>query len=171
MFVSCYARKVKPALLLALLFALLLAVPVSADGPITDDGVWEDTYQPFGDICPGIEVWDHEVLTFRQWIYLDKEGNIKSIKMHMVGMDTFYSPQNPGVVLSGSFSGNAEVDLETGEFINARGVPLHITIPGYGTALVRAGFWSHYPDDHKAGKDSFEDPDDIAAFCAYLAGD
>jgi len=56
MFASHRLWKVKPALLLALLFALLLAVPVSADGPIVYDGTWEDTYQPFGEICPGIEV-------------------------------------------------------------------------------------------------------------------
>lgn len=171
MFVWRSIRHVKSALLLALLFALLLAVPVSAGGPEIYDGVSDEDYLLFVDLCPGIEVWDHEVIAFRQWFYLDEEGNIKRIKIHFNGTDNFYSPQNPGVVLSGSFSGNTEVDLETWDYINVHGVPVRITIPGYGTALVRAGFWPRYPDDHKAGKDSFEDPDDIAAFCAYLAGD
>jgi len=95
---------------------------------------------------------------------------VTSVKIHFVGADNFYNPLNPDGVLSGSFSATAEVDLQTGEYINTRSLPVHITIPGYGTALVRAGFWSRYPDTHLAGKDSFEDPDDLAAFCAYLAG-
>ena len=93
-----------------------------------------------------------------------------TLEGHLVHI-TFYNPDNPGVVLSGKFSATAEVDLQTGEFVNGRGLPVHITIPGYGTALVRAGFWSHYPHGHLAGKDSFEDPEDLAAFCSYLSGD
>ena len=125
---------------------------------------------PYAQVCPGIEVWDHEVLTYRQTAYFDNEGNLKSVKIHFLGMDNYYNPENPGVVLSGSFSLTTEIDLQTGEFINTRGAG-QVTIPGYGTAMVLAGLWSQYPDGHVAGKYSLEDPDDIAAFCSYLAGD
>jgi hypothetical protein len=172
MFASHRTGHVKPALLLALALALLLAVPVSADGPVVYTGTWEDDYIPEAyQVCPGMELRDHEVLTYRETHYFDNEGNLTSIKIHFLGTDNWYNPQNPGVELSGSFSATTEVDLQTGEYINAHGLPVHITIPGYGTALVRAGFWSRYPNSHLAGKDSFEDPDDIAAFCSYLAGD
>ena len=69
--------KVKPALLLALAFSLLLAVPASADPPLIETGTWEDVYMPFDpQVCPGIEVWDHEVLTYRQTTYFDNESNV-----------------------------------------------------------------------------------------------
>ncbi|MBN1140123.1 MAG: hypothetical protein JXM73_26370 [Anaerolineae bacterium] len=113
MFASRQLGKGKTALLLALLFALLLAVPVSADGPLIFDGAWEQDYLAFGDLCPGIEVWDHEVGTFRQWVYLDKEGNWTSSKIHFIGTDTYYNPENPGVVLSGNFSAMTGFDLWT----------------------------------------------------------
>ena len=172
MFASHRTWKVKPALLLALGLVLLVAIPVSADSPAIYDGTWEDNYMPFGDsLCPGIEVWDHEVLTFRQFVYFDQEGNVTSIKIHFLGTDTFHTPQNPGVELTGKFSATVEVDQQTGEFINTRGLAAHIIIPGHGTALVRAGFWSRFPTIHEAGKDSFNDPDDLTAFCSYLAGD
>ena len=88
----------------------------------------------------------------------------------LVGTDTYHNPENPGVELSGHFSATTEVDLQTGEYINASGIPVHITVPGYGTVLVRAGLSSRYPNSHFAGKDSFDDPKDIAAFCSLLAG-
>jgi hypothetical protein len=172
MLTSYRSWKAKSALLLALALAFLATVSVSAAPPIIETGTFEDNYMPFDPpLCPGIEVWDHEVATYRQTVFLDNEGNVKSVRLHFVGTDTFYNPENPGVELSGQFSATAEVDLQTGELVNARGLPVHITIPGYGTALVRAGFWSRYPNGHLGGKDSFEDPDDIAAFCSYLAGD
>jgi hypothetical protein len=164
----------KPAVVLplALVFALLVAVPAFAAPPVIETGSFDDDYMPPDyQVCPGIEVWDHEVLTFRQTTYFDKEGNVESIKIHFVGTDTYHNPANPGVELSGHFSATTEVDLQTGEFINLSGIPVHITVPGHGTVLVRAGLWSRYPNSHFAGKDSFEDPEDIAVFCSLLAGD
>ena len=158
-------------LFLVLLLVLLAAVPVYAAAPVIEIGTFDGHYMPPDyQLCPGLEVWDHEVLTFRQTTYFDKEGNVASIKIHFVGTDTYYNPDKPGVELSGHFSATTEVDLQTGEFIHASGIPVHITVPGYGTVLVRAGLWSRYPNSHFAGKDSFDDPKDIAAFCSLLAG-
>jgi hypothetical protein len=58
--------------------------------------------------------------------------------------------------------------MVTGELFET-GVPYHITVPGYGTVLVRAGRW--FGDGHLAGKDSLDDPQDVAQLCALLAGD
>jgi len=158
-------------LFLVLLLVLLAAVPVYAAPPVVETGAMYMDYVAFDpSLCPGVEIRDHEVLTFRQTTYFDKKGNVASIKIHFVGTDTYYNPANPGVELSGHFSATTEVDLQTGEFIHASGIPVHITVPGYGTVLVRAGLWSRYPNSHFAGKDSFDDPKDIAAFCSLLAG-
>jgi hypothetical protein len=171
MFRSHRTWKVKPALLLAVALTLLVVVPVSAAPPDIYDGTWEDNYMPDNwQVCPGIEVWDDEVATYRQTTYFDNQGNVKRIKIHFLGTDNFYNPENPDVVLIGGSSLIAEVDLQTGELINVRGAG-YITIPGHGRALVNAGLWSHYPDGHVAGKYFLEDPDDIAAFCSYLGGE
>jgi hypothetical protein len=172
MFASHHRWHAKSALLVGLVLALLVTAPVFADPPVISTGPWELDYEqpPDYQVCPGINLWDHEVLTWRQTVYLDKAGNVTSIKIHFLGTDTFHNPANPGVELSGSFSATAEVDLQTGEYINMRGLPVKITIPGHGAALVRAGFWSRYPNAHEAGKDSFNDVGDLAAFCSYLAG-
>ncbi len=163
----------KPSLVLTLVLVLmlLLAGPVFADPPVVFTGTSDlDTPSPYIQPCPGIEVWDHEVLTYRQTVYFDNEGNVESIKLHFIGTDTFHNPANPGVELTGKFSATAEVDLETGEYINVRGLLGHINIPGYGGVLMRAGFWSRYPDSHDAGLDTLENPKDVEAFCSYLSG-
>jgi hypothetical protein len=160
-------------MIFAVMLILLVFMPVGtvfADPPVTYSGPWEDDYISDNFHCPGIDVWDHEALTWRETDFYDKQGNVVKVQIFYIGTDTFYNPLNPGVELSGHFTATAEIDLLTGETINARGVPLKITIPGHGTALVRAGFWSHYPFVHDAGKDSFQDPGDMAAFCSYLTG-
>ena len=95
---------------------------------------------------------------------------MSSIFNFVQGEDNFYNPRNPDVVLSGKFTVTIEIDPLTG-VIQARGVPVHITVPGYGAVMLRAGLWtSYYPDMHFAGKNSFTDPKDVAAFCSLLAG-
>ena len=169
--------KVRPALALALAFSLLVAVPAfavpaSAAPPLIETGEYDYHHMsPAFQVCPGIEVWDHEVGIYRQTTYFDKAGNVTGIKIHFSGMDHFYNPENPDVALSGRYSGSVDIDLETGEYIHGRGLPVHIVVPGYGTVLVRAGLWARYPDVHLAGVDSTEDPEGVAAFCALLAGE
>jgi opacity protein-like surface antigen len=171
MFASHRPWHVKFILLLALVLALLVAVPVFADPPVIDTGSYDNDYvqAPEFQVCPGIDLWDHIVATWRQTTYFDKAGNVTSIKIHFTGTDTFHNPAKPGFELRGKFSATLGVDLQTGEFTSARGLAAHIIIPGHGTALVESGFWSRYPTIHEAGKDSFNDPDDLAAFCSYLA--
>ena len=164
--------QILPRVLTLVLLVLLALTPTgaaSAAAPVVvTDSVDVDeptAFQP----CPGIEVRDHEVFTVRVTYYFDNDGNMLRFKYHAIGTDNFYNQQNPGVVLSGSFTHNGEIDLRTGES-KSTGIPIHITVPGYGTVLVLAGHWSVFPDDHLAGKDSFEDPEDIAVFCSLLAG-
>ena len=172
MLTSYRTWKVKSALLLALVLTLLVAVPAFAAPPIIESGEYDYHHMsPAFQVCPGIEVWDHEVGTFHQTTYFDNQGNVRSVKAHFAGIDHFYNPENPGVVLSGRYSGSVDIDLATGDFINGRGAPVHIVVPGYGTVLIRAGFWSRYPQVQVAGVDSAEDPEGVAAFCSLLAGD
>jgi len=158
-------------ILVAIILVALAPVSVaSATPPVIENGIFDDDYKIEFQPCPGIEVWDHEVLTYRQTAYFDDQGNVTRVKIHFIGTDTFHTPQNPGVELSGHFTATTEIDLQTGEFIHASGVPIKITVPGYGAVLVREGFWKRYPNDHQGGKDSFADPDDLAVFCSLLAG-
>jgi hypothetical protein len=111
------------------------------------------------------------MFTERLTLQYDNMGNLKRIHAHVDGVDNFYNFDKPGVVLSGHFVGNFEVDPKTWELLSATGVPYHITAPGYGTVLVGAGRWEvTYPDGHVAGKDSNIDPKDVEQFCSIMAG-
>lgn len=157
-------------LLLVLVFPLLFAAPVFAAPPVIEYGGFEEDSAVF-DISPcDFEVRNYEVVSFRMTSFFDTQGDLLRIKMHISGTDYIYNPAYPDAGLSGSFSGNAEVDLATGELVWASGVPWHITAPGYGTVLVRAGRWSVYPDGQLAGKNSFVIESDIAQLCAALSG-
>jgi hypothetical protein len=162
------------ALPLALVFVLLLVIPVSATAPVIETGTFGgEPYMLFDKTwpCPGIEIWNDESGTYRQTAYLDNEGNVLRIQIHFLGFDNLYNPANPDVVLTGKFSATADVDLNTGQLVFVSGIPAHITYPGYGTVEVRAGRWLAYPIGHVAGKDSLIDPKDMAQFCPLLAGD
>jgi hypothetical protein len=157
---------------LVLVFALLFVVPVSAAPPVIVTGQIDENYPPFDPSpCADFLVMDHEVATYRQISYFDNQGNLLRITMHVQGVDSFYNPANPDKVLSGSFSGTLEVDLNTGELVLASGLAVHITAPGYGMVLQRAGRWLRYPNSQLGGKDSLLVPTDIAQFCSLLADD
>lgn len=156
---------------LVLVLALLIAVPVSAGPPVIETGEFDIDFVPFDPSpCPGIEIHDPEVATYRMTSFFDNQGNLVRVRTHYIGVDHLYNPLNPDVVLTGSFSGSQEFDLRTGEE-SVSGLPFHITVPGYGTVLVRAGRWSVYPSGHLAGKDSLFDPEDMEQLCSLLAGD
>jgi hypothetical protein len=121
---------------------------------------------------PGRKYLETRSFTIRLTSYFDNQGNVRRIQGHADGIDNYYNPDNPGVVLSGHFVANFEVDLQTGEFLSVTGVPYKITAPGYGTVFVRAGRWGvGFPDGHVSGKDSLVDPKDVEQFCSILAGD
>lgn len=156
---------------IVLVLALLYVVPVSAAAPIIQTGEFEDNSAAFDPSpCPGFVVMNHEVGTYHQTSYFDHDGNLVRIKIHFKGTDHFYNPANPEKVLTGSFSGTAEVDLNTGELVFASGLPIHITEPRYGTVLQRAGRWLRYPNIQLGGKNSLLVPSDVEQFCALLAG-
>lgn len=154
---------------LALVLALLLVVPASADAPVVETYTGTDDYMIEYQPCPGIEIWDDESYTLRFTTWFDAEGVPTRIKIHGWGVDSLYNPADPDVRLSKQFVGNLDVDLATGAWVNGRGVPFHITVPGFGTVMVRAGRWTVYPVNHVAGKDSLNDPKDIAQLCSLLA--
>jgi len=158
--------------MLALILALLVALPVSAAGPIFITGGDDIDYPEPEGFCPGFEVRNHEIYTFRIKTWLDEEGNVLRSEAHYEGVDNLYNPANPGIVLSGHFVGSGHYDARTGKDY-VTGVPYHITVPGYGTVLVRSGRWISplYPYGHIAGKDSFVSKGDMEQLCSYLAGD
>jgi hypothetical protein len=156
---------------LALMFALLVVVPVSAAPPVFQDGSWEgDWFWPAGTLCPGFAVKDHMQITYRQMTYLDNTGNVVRIQKHFSGIDNFSNADNPGIVLTGRTATLGGIDPNTLGDTYAKGLTFHITVPGYGTVLVAAGLWSQFPAVHIAGKDSFSNPEDLAQFCSALAG-
>jgi len=160
------------AVLLALALMLLAAVPVSAAPPVFEAGGDDIDYVIFDHtICPDLEVHNHEVYTYRSTSWYDSEGNLLRQQMHFEGTDNLYNPLKPDVVLSAHFAGSAHYDARTGES-NITGLVAKITVPGYGTVLLRAGRWNQwlYPDGHLAGKDSFDSEEDMEQFCSYLAG-
>lgn len=154
-----------------LVLALALASPVAAAPPVIETGTLVDDYPIWDSLCPGFVVWDREEISFRWTSYFDNEGNLIKGMTHYTGQDNFYNPANPGVVLCGSFSGIFHWADRKGPIVYASGLASSITIPGYGAVMLRAGRWDNYPNGHLAGKDSFDEPAAIAAFCAYLAGD
>jgi len=151
---------------------LLVAVPVSADRPDVDTNEYNTDWAMDPSTCPGIEVRDHEVFSDRITYYYDSEGELTRIGVHAEGTDNFYNPLHPDVVLIGHFVVNVQLTAPTWEGYMT-GAPYHITVPGYGTVLVRTGRWlaSQYPYGHIAGKDSLDSPQDMEQFCSYLAGD
>lgn len=159
----------KPAavLPLALTLFLLLAMPVFATPPVVEEGASDETYVSFLQPCPGYEIWDHEVLTWRATTYFDQYGEFERARIHYSGTDTFFL-KGSGVSLTGKFAGNNEGYDQNGELVNYRGMPVHITIPGYGNVLMMAGRWSTFPFGRHAGLDTLNNPADVAAFCSYL---
>ena len=154
----------KHAIVLMVVFVMMLVMvaPASAGPPEVITYEVDNIYVAYDNtLCPGISISKHEIFTVRETLYYDKQGNLSRIKGHVDGIDSFYNTDNPGVVLSGHFVVNFEVDPLTGEFLSVTGVPFHITAPGYGTVLVQAGL---------AGKNSFVDPKDIEQFCSILGG-
>ncbi len=154
---------------------LVALVPVgkasAASAPVVEDVYLEMDYMLEEQPCPGIEVWDHEVVPWRQTTFFNSDGSIKTVKIHITeGVDNFYNPKNPGLILRGHFGGNAEVDLQTGNWINVSGITAHLTVPGYGRVFMYTGHWLVYPTFHLGGLYSIDDPKDMAKFCSLLAG-
>jgi hypothetical protein len=143
-----------------------MAVPVSAAPPVVEtiQGVLDYPVDIID--CPGIEVWDYESYTITITSYYDDQGNLLRAHQRFSGTDNLYNPANPGVVLTGRFGGAGHLDVRTGIWYYS-GVPFHITVPGYGTVMVRAGRW--YGPDHLAGKDSLLSPEDMEQLCSCLA--
>ena len=150
------------AIPLVLVFSILLAHPVAAAAPVIENGGFDmiNTEAVDPSTC-GFVVLDHEVATYQIRTYFDNRGNPQRIEFHVNGTDNFYNPDNPGVVISGKFAGTLVYD-GNGNMVSGHGVPYHITAPGYGTVLVRAGRWlDFYPGGQVAGKNSLLDPKDI----------
>jgi hypothetical protein len=147
------------------LTVFLVASPAAAVAPVVEDGVFAENRKIDQQPCPGIEVWDDEVATYTLTTFFDNKGNPVRMQIHATGIDKFYNPMNPAVVLSGHFVHNFWLDFRTGA-LTETGVPLHITVPGYGTVLVEAGRW--FADGRVVGKHSFSDASDMTQFCALL---
>ena len=142
------------------------ASPVLASAPVVEKHDVVLNYPMSDQPCSNGEIWDYEVFTYTLTTFTDQQGNPQRISIHAVGTDNFYNPANPDLKLSGHFVHNFSVNLITGE-VAEFGVPVHITVPGYGTVLVEAGRW--FADGRIVGKHSFTDTSDIAQFCSILA--
>lgn len=166
-----HVRRLSLNIALALLLALVAAAPVSAAPPVVE--IIEGDIDYLVDIinCPDIEVWDHETYTIKITSYYDDQGVLLRAHQHFSGTDNLYNPANPGVVLTGHFAGSGNYNARTGIWYYS-GLPFHITVPGYGTVMVRAGRWygPDYPYGHLAGKDSLLSPQDMEQLCSCLSG-
>jgi hypothetical protein len=168
-----HAQHFFPRLLILVSILLVALAPVgvvSAAPPVVEYVAYDFNYPLEEQPCPGNQVWDHEVFTFRMTTYSENDGTVKNIKIHITdGTDNFYNPEKPSFILSGDFGGNAEVDLQTGNWINVSGITAHITLPGYGRVVMFTGHWLLYPTIHLGGLYSFDNPKDMAKFCSLLA--
>jgi len=165
-------KAMRLAVLLALVLLVLGAIPVSAASPVVTTEKIEFNYEVFvPSPCPGIEVWDHEVITMRTTSFYDKEGNLLQQQIFFKGIDNLYNPLNPDVVLSGPFSATVHINARTGEMY-ATGVAANIHVPGYGIILLKTGRWNWalYPGGHLGGRDTFQSEKDMREFCSCLAG-
>lgn len=156
---------------ITLLLVLLFVVPVTAAPPVISTGTFDDDYPAFEPSPCGFAVRNHEVGIYQSFAFYDNQGNLERLRFHFKGSDHFYNPANPAKVLSGTFSGVTEVDLNTGEFVLSSGLTIHITEPGCGTVMQRVGRWTRYPDAQLGGKNSLLVPSDVEQFCALLATD
>lgn len=155
---------------LALVLALLVAVPVSADKPVVTTGTWvEDWIVTDPAPCPDFDVWDHEVGVFRETRYFDKQGNLLRTHYHWSGTDTVYTLDFPGIEFTGRFSTSYWYDEYTGEETYS-GQAWNITAPGYGVILKEVG---HYDTatGKLVGQHDFSDPEALARFCTIMRGD
>lgn len=151
-----------------LVLALAMAAPVAAAPPVF--AAWEVTETSATGICPDVDVWEVEVYRCKAAMLFDGDGNLTKFEIHCDGTDNLYNAAIPDRVLTGNFAGNFHADYSNwGEF--ASGLSYHITIPGYGAALMETGRWAPFPTNHVAGKSTLADPAALAAFCAYLAGE
>ncbi len=163
----------KPAVILplALVLLFLMVAPAYAGPPVVVTTEYEVDYAIYDNtLCPGIVVMDREVYTQRLTFYYDKDGNTTKILLHGDGYDNLYNADNPNdIVLSAHFTANGELDPATFDIVKITGAPYHFVSPGYGTVLLRAGRWElSYPDGQVAGKNSYNDPKDIAQFCSLF---
>jgi hypothetical protein len=156
-------------LFLVLLFTLAAAVPAYAAKPVVQTGTLDEVWELEG-ICPGIEVWDHEVGSYRATAFYDKQGNYLGYELHWSGVDNLYDPERPEFMLSGHYSMHENYDALTDQHAYF-GIAFNITVPGYGTVLHESG--RTFPSGRTVGKHSTLDlkGDDIQQLCSLLGGD
>ena len=118
--------------LLALLLALSVVVPVSADPSKKNTEHFDYDYK-LAD-CPGFEVWDH--IVYDLTTIADPNGKVR---FHPRGVDNVYNYDKPdSLVIPGTFSWNAVWDPSTDEVV-VHGLFVHITVPGMGSVLFDSG--------------------------------
>jgi hypothetical protein len=108
-------KTAKIAVLLALALMLLAAVPVSAGAPEVITGTDDIDYAEPEGFCPGFEVRNHEIYSYRIKTWFDDEGNVLRSEAYYEGVDNLYNPGNPGVVVSGHFVASGHYDARTGK--------------------------------------------------------
>jgi hypothetical protein len=161
-------------LIFGVMLILLALMPVgtaAAEPPVIVPGLIYDQTGPFEfKVCPGLDIWYRETLTYSDKLFFDNDGNLTRVKEHFIGTDTFYLPEKPDFVVIANGNAMFEYDVAAGEY-KASGVALRLTVPGEGTVLMLTGFWTSYPSAHLGGLDFTQRPDDVKAFCALWAND
>ena len=160
-------KTAKMAVLLALVFMLLAAVPVSAAPPVVEYWVYDDDSVLADSPCD-FPVWDHEVCDARTTSFYDNEGNLVRFTWFFKGTNVFYNPANPGVVLVGQSAATFHFDVAEGTVFESGGTKT--TLPGYGTVMMYVGHGWDFTSGPRVGNWTFDNPKDQEQFCAYMAG-
>jgi hypothetical protein len=159
-------KRIRITLVLVVALMLLAVISVSAAPPSFETGTFELNYMPFvPSPCPNFDLTEHEVGTYRYIYYYDKQGNLLNIRAHYQGIDEWYNPAHPDVVLSGPFNGTILFDANW-NVLSFTGLGTGIRVPGYGTVLQVAG--RQIPGGKWVGKNSTVDPKDLEQICSML---
>lgn len=128
--------------LLALLIALLAALPVSADQPVTTEYEYGHDYMLTD--CGDFELWSYDAFEARETQFFDQGGTLVKGLYQYSGTDSFYKSTNPGVIVATSDYGfTVHWSLVSSdpwvEQSQASGILWNVVIPGQGSIYHRAG--------------------------------
>lgn len=129
--------KARPAAMSAFLLAAALTVApdASASPPLTTEE--NSSGDEFIADCGDFELRDRWTFHTRGKEFLDDQGEVTRIVMHVAGSDTFYNSET-GESVTGTINSGETVDLVEGQ-VTQNGVVARIRVPGQGIVFFDVG--------------------------------